>query len=240
MRVVPSPWPAPHLAYHPSHGVVHSIIPNPSPSPFLSGSTSLCTGVFPRALVNTPRPINAGSVQLEQPVIITPERKISVIFKTRLRHPSHRLPRSRSLCLRLRVLNRRRRRVSQFYWPPLVTRHSSPANLILPQKFLQLLGDASPPPTCSPFLVASLRLFQCSHGSDIHIFMRHWASLRVGGRVTLQVFRPSFLRFSSSRCPLCVKYYLRAAGAPLLLTATPPIIIPVGGHNKISYIPGRL
>jgi hypothetical protein len=50
------------------------------------------------------------------------QRKISVIFKTRLRHLPHRLPRSHSLCLRPPVLNRQRRKVSQFYWPPLATR----------------------------------------------------------------------------------------------------------------------
>ncbi|KAH9957360.1 hypothetical protein BC827DRAFT_712775 [Russula dissimulans] len=51
------------------------------------------------------------------------QRKISELFKIRLRHLRRRLQRSRSLCLRPRVLNRRGRKASRYCWPRLVTRH---------------------------------------------------------------------------------------------------------------------
>ena len=134
------------LAYHP--GVVHSIIPDPylSPSPLLSGGhTSLRPGVFPRALVITPRPSNAGSVRFQQPAIVTPSAEDFRNLQDPFASPSSPLTEKPfPLFEAARIEQAKKKSVSILL---ATTRHSSPADLILPQKFLQSLEDNTPLPS---------------------------------------------------------------------------------------------
>jgi hypothetical protein len=131
------------LAYHPS--VVHSIIPDPYPSPLIPGRTSLRPGVFPRALVNTPRPSNAGSVRLQQPVIITPSAEDFRNLQDPFASPSSPLTEKPfPLFEAARIEQAKKKSLSILL---ATTRHSSPAGLILPQKFLQSLEDDTPSPS---------------------------------------------------------------------------------------------
>lgn len=132
-----------HLAYHPS--VVHSIIPDPYPSPLIPGRTSLRPGVFPRALVNTPRPSNAGSVRHQQPVIITPSAEDFRNLQDPFASPSSPLTEKPfPLFEAARIEHAKKKSLSILL---ATTRHSLPADLILPQKFLQSLEDDTPSPS---------------------------------------------------------------------------------------------
>lgn len=122
---------------------IHSIIPDPypSPGPLLSGRTSLRPGIFPRALVNmnTPRPSNAGSVRLQQPAIITPSAEDFRNLQDPFASPSSPLTEKPfPLFEAARIEQAKKKSLSILL---ATTRHSSPADLILPQKFLQSLED---------------------------------------------------------------------------------------------------
>ncbi|KAF8494738.1 hypothetical protein F5888DRAFT_1805470 [Russula emetica] len=121
---------------------IHSIIPDPYPSPLLSGRPSLRPGVYPRALVNTPRPSNAGSVRLQQPAIIIPSAEDFRNLQDPFASPSSPLTEKPfPLFEAARIEQAKKKSVSILL---ATTRHSSPADLILPQKFLQSLEDDTP------------------------------------------------------------------------------------------------
>ena len=138
--VIPSP--GLHLAYHPS--AVHSILPDPYPSPLLSGLTSSRRGVSPRALVNAPRPSNAGSVRLHQPAITLSAEDFRNLQDPFASPSSPLTEKPFPLFEAARMEQARKKSLSITL---AATRHSSPADLVLPQKFLQSFEVDTPPPS---------------------------------------------------------------------------------------------
>ncbi|KAN0109718.1 hypothetical protein V8E52_008965 [Russula decolorans] len=131
---------------------IHSIIPDPYPSPLLPGRTSLRPGVLPRALVNTPRPSNAGSVRLQQPAIVTRSAEDFRNLQDPFASPSSPLTEKPfPLFEAARIEQAKKKSLSILL---ATTRHSSPADLILPPKFLQSLEDDTPSPPANALVRA--------------------------------------------------------------------------------------
>lgn len=131
-----------HLAYYPC--VVHSILPDPYPSPLLSGRAPFRRGVPPRALVMTPRPSNAGSVRLQQPVITSSAEDFRNLQDPFAAPSSPLTEKPFPLFEAARIEQARKKSLSILL---ASARHSSPADLRLPQKLLQSLEDDTPPPS---------------------------------------------------------------------------------------------
>ncbi len=131
-----------HLAY--ALSIVHSILPDPYPSLLLPGRTSLRPGVPPGTLVNTPRPSNAGSVRHQHPVITLSAEDFRNLQDPFASPSSPLTEKPFPLFEAARIEQAKKKSVSILL---ATTRHSSPADLILPQKFLQSLEDDTPPPS---------------------------------------------------------------------------------------------
>ena len=129
-----------HFAYH--LRVVHSILPDPYPDPFLSGRTPFRCGVSPRALEHTPRPSNAGSVRPQQAAAITSAEDFRTLQDPFASPASPLTEKPFPMFEAARIEQARKKSLSILL---ASTRHSSPADLRLPRKLLQSLEDDTPP-----------------------------------------------------------------------------------------------
>ena len=94
--------------------------------------------------MDTPRPSNAGSVRFQQPAIITLSAEDFRNLQDPFASPSSPLTEKPfPLFEAARIEHAKKKSLSILL---ATTRHSSPADLILPQKFLQSLEDDTPPP----------------------------------------------------------------------------------------------
>jgi hypothetical protein len=124
--------------------VVHSILPDPYPNHLLSGRTPFRRGGSPRALVISPRHSNAGTVLFQQHVT-TPSAEDFRNLQDPFASPSSPLAEKPfPLFEAARIEQARKKSLSILL---ASTRHSSPADLRLPQKLLQSLEDDTPPPS---------------------------------------------------------------------------------------------
>jgi hypothetical protein len=126
--------------------VVHSILPDSYPSHLLSRRTPFTgrRGGSPHALVIAPRHSNAASVRLQQPAI-APSAEDFRNLQDPFASPSSPLTEKPfPLFEAARIEQARKKSVSILL---ASTRHSSPADLRLPQKLLQSLEDDMPPPS---------------------------------------------------------------------------------------------
>ncbi|KAH9987004.1 hypothetical protein BJV74DRAFT_843094 [Russula compacta] len=128
---------------------IHSILPDryPNPSTLLSGRAPFRSGASPLVLVNAPRPSNAGSVRPRLPATATATTASAEDFRT-LQDPfaspsSPLTEKPFPLFEAARVEQAQQKSLSILL--AAATRHSSPADLRLPQKLLQSLEDDTPP-----------------------------------------------------------------------------------------------
>ena len=109
---------------------------------------------FPPGSCKFPRPSNAGSVRPQQHAIITPSAEDFRNIQDPFASPSSLLTEKPfPLFGAARIEHAKKKSVSILL---ATTRHLSPADLILPQKFLQSLEDDTPPP--SPPAIALVRV----------------------------------------------------------------------------------
>ncbi|KAH9993624.1 hypothetical protein BJV77DRAFT_1067205 [Russula vinacea] len=125
---------------------IHSILPDSYPSHLLSRRTPFTggRGGSPHALVITPRHSNAASVRLQQSAI-TPSAEDFRNLQDPFASPSSPLTEKPfPLFEAARIEQARKKSLSILL---ASTRHSSPADLRLPQKLLQSFEDDTPPPS---------------------------------------------------------------------------------------------
>lgn len=126
---------------------VHSILPDryPNPNPLLSGRAPFRSGVSPLSLANTPRPSNAGSVRPRLPATgTTASAEDFRTLQDPFASPSSPLTEKPfPLFEAARVEQAQQKSLSILL--AAATRHSSPADLRLPQMLLQSLEDDTPP-----------------------------------------------------------------------------------------------
>jgi len=130
---------------------IHSILPDPYPNPLFSGHTPFRRGVSPRALENTPRPSNVGSMRPHQLTAITSAEDFRTLQDPFASPASPLTEKPFPMFEAARIEQARKKSLSMLL---ASTRHSSPADLRLPRKLLQSLEDDTPPlsPPASAFV----------------------------------------------------------------------------------------
>ena len=136
-------------------GVVHTILPDPPPTPLLPGHAPVGRGESPRTVAHTPRPSNLGSLRPLQPAPTTSAEDFRTLQDPFASPSSPFTEKPFPLFEAARVEQARKKSLSIVL---ASTRHSSPPDLRLPQIFLQSLeDDTAPPPPPANALVRAPR-----------------------------------------------------------------------------------
>jgi hypothetical protein len=126
-------------------GAVHTTIPDPPPVPLFREHTPLSRGgEIPRAVANTPRPGNLVPLRPLQPATTASAEDFRTLQDPFASPSSPLTEKPFPLFEAARVEQARKKSLSIIL---ASTRHSSPADLGLPQKLLQSLRDDTPPPS---------------------------------------------------------------------------------------------